>query len=198
MELGRFTEALAPADVVAYAPVDVTDLAYDARSVVAGSLFFCVPARAPTGTTSRRRRSRAGRSRSSASGRSTCRCRSSSSRACAGRWGRRRRSSSATRARACGRGDHRHRRQDDDVLPPVEILAAAGRRPGAARLDRAARRRRAPAGRAEHAGGDRPAAAPPRDGRRGQRRLRDRGDLDRARRRGGSTASASRCSSSRT
>jgi UDP-N-acetylmuramoyl-L-alanyl-D-glutamate--2,6-diaminopimelate ligase len=43
MELGRFTEALAPAEVVARAPVDVTDLAYDARSVVAGSLFFCVP-----------------------------------------------------------------------------------------------------------------------------------------------------------
>ncbi len=43
MELGRFTEALAPAEVVAGVPVDVTDLAYDARCVASGSLFFCVP-----------------------------------------------------------------------------------------------------------------------------------------------------------
>jgi UDP-N-acetylmuramoyl-L-alanyl-D-glutamate--2,6-diaminopimelate ligase len=43
MDLGRFTEALAPAEVVAFAPVDVIDLAYDARAVTAGTLFFCVP-----------------------------------------------------------------------------------------------------------------------------------------------------------
>jgi UDP-N-acetylmuramoyl-L-alanyl-D-glutamate--2,6-diaminopimelate ligase len=43
MNLGRFTEALAPAAVVAFAPVDVTELAYDAGTAGSGSLFFCVP-----------------------------------------------------------------------------------------------------------------------------------------------------------
>jgi UDP-N-acetylmuramoyl-L-alanyl-D-glutamate--2,6-diaminopimelate ligase len=43
MDLGRFTEALAPAEVVAFVPVDVTELAYDARTAGPGSLFFCVP-----------------------------------------------------------------------------------------------------------------------------------------------------------
>ena len=42
MNLERFREALAPAEVVAFAPVDVSDLAYDARRVAPGSLFFCV------------------------------------------------------------------------------------------------------------------------------------------------------------
>jgi UDP-N-acetylmuramoyl-L-alanyl-D-glutamate--2,6-diaminopimelate ligase len=43
MELGRFTDALAPTDVLAPRPVEVADLAYDLRTVAAGSLFFCVP-----------------------------------------------------------------------------------------------------------------------------------------------------------
>jgi UDP-N-acetylmuramoyl-L-alanyl-D-glutamate--2,6-diaminopimelate ligase len=43
MDLGRFTEALAPAQLVGGAPVDVTELAYDARTAGPGSLFFCVP-----------------------------------------------------------------------------------------------------------------------------------------------------------
>jgi UDP-N-acetylmuramoyl-L-alanyl-D-glutamate--2,6-diaminopimelate ligase len=43
MDLGRFTEALAPAQLVGGAPVDVTELAYDARTAGNGSLFFCVP-----------------------------------------------------------------------------------------------------------------------------------------------------------
>src|SRR3954451_13194430 len=43
MDLGRFTEALAPTRVVAAASVDVTELAYDARTAGPGSLFFCVP-----------------------------------------------------------------------------------------------------------------------------------------------------------
>jgi UDP-N-acetylmuramoyl-L-alanyl-D-glutamate--2,6-diaminopimelate ligase len=43
MELGRFTEALAPTEVIAFEPVDVRDLAYDLREVAGGSLFFCVP-----------------------------------------------------------------------------------------------------------------------------------------------------------
>jgi UDP-N-acetylmuramoyl-L-alanyl-D-glutamate--2,6-diaminopimelate ligase len=43
MDLGRFTEALAPAQLVGGAPVDVTELAYDARTAGPGTLFFCVP-----------------------------------------------------------------------------------------------------------------------------------------------------------
>jgi UDP-N-acetylmuramoyl-L-alanyl-D-glutamate--2,6-diaminopimelate ligase len=43
MELGRFTDALAPTEVIAFEPVDVRDLAYDVREVTRGSLFFCVP-----------------------------------------------------------------------------------------------------------------------------------------------------------
>jgi UDP-N-acetylmuramoyl-L-alanyl-D-glutamate--2,6-diaminopimelate ligase len=43
MDLERLIAALAPADVVQRAPVDVRDLAYDARTVRPGTLFFCVP-----------------------------------------------------------------------------------------------------------------------------------------------------------
>jgi UDP-N-acetylmuramoyl-L-alanyl-D-glutamate--2,6-diaminopimelate ligase len=43
MNLERFIEALAPVEVRAVAAVDVRELAYDARSVLPGSLFFCVP-----------------------------------------------------------------------------------------------------------------------------------------------------------
>ena len=43
MELERLVAALAPVDVVASAPVEVAELAYDARAVEPGALFFCVP-----------------------------------------------------------------------------------------------------------------------------------------------------------
>ena len=43
MDLERLIAALAPADVVLQAPVDVRDLAYDARTAQPGTLFFCVP-----------------------------------------------------------------------------------------------------------------------------------------------------------
>src|SRR5437016_13517593 len=43
MDLERLVAALGAADVVGRAPVDVRDLAYDARDVGPGSLFFCVP-----------------------------------------------------------------------------------------------------------------------------------------------------------
>src|SRR5258705_7899104 len=43
MDLERLVAALGAADVVGRAPVEIRDLAYDARSVVPGSLFFCVP-----------------------------------------------------------------------------------------------------------------------------------------------------------
>ena len=43
MQLERVIAALAPRDVVGRATVELTDLAYDARTVRAGALFFCVP-----------------------------------------------------------------------------------------------------------------------------------------------------------
>ena len=43
MDLERLSAALAPVDVVGGAPTEVRDLAYDARAVEAGALFFCVP-----------------------------------------------------------------------------------------------------------------------------------------------------------
>ena len=43
MDLERVIAALAPTDVVGRGPVEVRDLAYDARAIVPGTLFFCVP-----------------------------------------------------------------------------------------------------------------------------------------------------------
>src|SRR5919204_4075701 len=43
MHLERVIAALAPADVLRRAPVEIGDLAYDARAVGRGALFFCVP-----------------------------------------------------------------------------------------------------------------------------------------------------------
>src|SRR5438094_7246216 len=43
MHLERVIAALAPADVLRRAPVEIGDLAYDARAAGSGSLFFCVP-----------------------------------------------------------------------------------------------------------------------------------------------------------
>src|SRR5213079_2516192 len=43
MHLERVIAALAPADVLRRAPVEIGDLAYDARAVGPGALFFCVP-----------------------------------------------------------------------------------------------------------------------------------------------------------
>ena len=43
MNLERLATALVPADVVQPAPTDVRGLAYDARAVEPGFLFFCVP-----------------------------------------------------------------------------------------------------------------------------------------------------------
>jgi UDP-N-acetylmuramoyl-L-alanyl-D-glutamate--2,6-diaminopimelate ligase len=43
VDLERLIAALAPTDVVGRVPAEVRDLAYDARSADAGSLFFCVP-----------------------------------------------------------------------------------------------------------------------------------------------------------
>src|SRR3954454_1791697 len=43
MDLERLAAAVGAVDIVNDAPVQVTDLAYDARAVVPGALFFCVP-----------------------------------------------------------------------------------------------------------------------------------------------------------
>jgi UDP-N-acetylmuramoyl-L-alanyl-D-glutamate--2,6-diaminopimelate ligase len=43
VDIERLIAALAPAQVVALAPTDIGDLAYDTRAVTAGALFFCVP-----------------------------------------------------------------------------------------------------------------------------------------------------------
>jgi UDP-N-acetylmuramoyl-L-alanyl-D-glutamate--2,6-diaminopimelate ligase len=43
MDLALLIDALAPVEVVGGAPVDVTDLAYDARDAGPGSLYFCIP-----------------------------------------------------------------------------------------------------------------------------------------------------------
>ncbi len=43
MDLERVIAALAPADVLRRAPVEIGDLSYDARTTGPGALFFCVP-----------------------------------------------------------------------------------------------------------------------------------------------------------
>ena len=43
MEIDQLIAALAPSDVLGPAPVEIADLAYDARAAGPGSLFFCVP-----------------------------------------------------------------------------------------------------------------------------------------------------------
>jgi UDP-N-acetylmuramoyl-L-alanyl-D-glutamate--2,6-diaminopimelate ligase len=43
MQLERLIAALAPTDVVGGAAVEIRELAYDAREVARGALFFCVP-----------------------------------------------------------------------------------------------------------------------------------------------------------
>jgi UDP-N-acetylmuramoyl-L-alanyl-D-glutamate--2,6-diaminopimelate ligase len=43
MQLERVIAALAPRDVIGRATVELSDLAYDARAVAPGALFFCIP-----------------------------------------------------------------------------------------------------------------------------------------------------------
>src|SRR5438067_7256490 len=43
LDLERLVAALGAVEVVGRAPVEVRDLAYDARAVTPGALFFCVP-----------------------------------------------------------------------------------------------------------------------------------------------------------
>ena len=161
----------------------VLELAYDTRAVVPGTLFFCV-----RGASARRARVRAdrrvarrGRARRRAAGRRR-RCRSSSCPTCAPRCPPPRRSSSATRPReldvAAITGTNG---KTTSAFLLHAILEADGRQAGLlTNIERRVGGERA-ADRAQHARGDRPAAALPRrwlDARR--HRLRDGGDLDRA------------------
>jgi UDP-N-acetylmuramoyl-L-alanyl-D-glutamate--2,6-diaminopimelate ligase len=43
MDIEQLSTAIAPVDVVEAAPVEISDLAYDARAAGPGSLYFCVP-----------------------------------------------------------------------------------------------------------------------------------------------------------
>ena len=205
MNLERFIAALGPAEVVnggRRAPVEIADLAYDARTVGPGALFFCVPR-----TQRRRARLRRGR------GRARARRRSSSSAPLplalpAARRRRRPRGDAASR-RSLFFGDpsrelERRRRSPARTgrRRRRSCCTRSSRRPAAAtglltNIERRVGGERAP-DRAQHARGDRPAAAAARDGRRRRPRLRARGDLRGRRRRAGSTGRASPCSSSRT
>ena len=199
MELERLVAALAPEAVLGSPdPVEVRDLAYDARAVTPGAAFFCVPGSAPTVTTSPRRRWRAAPSPSSSSGPSSPRYPSSSSRLAGGDGDRGGRLLRRADPRARGRGRDRDEREDDHGVPA--LLGARGGRPaaGAARHGREPRRRRGASGRAHDPGGDRPAAHLSRDAGRGQPERRARGVLARAPCCTGSTGSASTRSSSRT
>ena len=49
MNLERFAEALGAAEVVNPAPVEISELSFDARTAPPGSLFFCVPGHAADG-----------------------------------------------------------------------------------------------------------------------------------------------------
>ena len=179
--LERVIAALAPVDVLGRAPVEIADLAYDARAATPGSALLLRAGQPRRRARLRRaRRWRTAPSRSSSSGRSSSRCRSSSCEDARRRWrvaadeffGRPDRG-------ARGRRRHRHEREDDDRVPA--LLDPRRRRPAArpARDDREPGRRRAAAGRADDAGGDRPPADVPRDARRRRPQLRDRGDLAR-------------------
>ena len=175
MDLTRLGIAGAPS-------VEISDLAYDARSVTRGALFFCIKgsrvdghdlagAAAAAGAaaldrrTARRRRDPAG------AGAERPRCHG----ACCRRLLRR------PVSHARGRRGHGNERQDDDGVPAP--LDPRGGRPAAGAADehRAPDRRQAPADRAQHAGVDRPAAAVPRDARCGRPVVCDGGDVDRGR-----------------
>ena len=131
MELERLVAALEPVEVLGRHSVEVRDLAYDARAVGPGALFFAVPGGRADGHDFAPEAVSAARSRSWSSGRSTCRCR---------RW------SCTTRARRCAPAADVFFGEPTRELEVVgvtgtsgktttsfllfAILAAAGRRPG--------------------------------------------------------------------
>ena len=161
MDLERLIAALAPADVARAALRSrcATSPTTRARSARARS-SSASRASAPTGTTSPPRRSRTAPSRSSSSGRSSSPVPQlvvADARRAMARRGRRvlRRPDRASSRSPASPGTNG---KTTTAFLLYAILAAAGRRPGPARHDREPRRRRAPAGGAHDARGDRPAA----------------------------------------
>ncbi len=177
MDLERLVAALGAVEVVGRAPVEVRDLAYDARHVTPGAaLLLRSRARGPTATTSRPRRWSAARSRSSSSAplelgvpQVVVRdARAAMAVAADEFFGR-------PTEELAGRRCDGHERQDDDVVPALRDPRRRRAAAGPARHGRGTRRRRAARCRAHDAGGDRPAAHVPRDARRRRPLVRDGG-----------------------
>ena len=180
--------------------VEVTDLAYDARAVTPGALFFCIPGQTADGhdfaaeavergavalVVERRlddldvpQLDRPERARRDGAGR-------------------RRLLRPAVRHARGRRGD-RDEREDDDGIPAARDPRRSRSAARAAHEHPPRRRRRGAADRPQHARGDRPAAPVPRDARRRRPLVRDGGDVDRRRARSSCRHALRACSSSRT
>ena len=192
MDLTRLGIAGAPS-------VEIRDLAYDARSVTPGALFFCIKGANVDGHDLAAQPSRQARPRSSSSTASTSPSRRCSCRASAPRWGRPPHASSATR-RASSRSRRSPARTARRRPRSCSTRSSSRRAGGPALLTNIERRvggESRPTG-LNTPGVDRPATAVPRDARRRRPFVRDGGDLDREHRRDGSPARNSRFSSSRT
>ena len=131
MELDQLIAALAPRTSSGGLPSRSPTSPTTPARAGPGSLFFCVPGRAPTGTSSPPRRSRTARSRWSSSGRSSSTCRSSSSPTRAPRWPSPPTSSSAARREELQvAGVTGTNGKTTTAFLLYAILDAAGRRPG--------------------------------------------------------------------
>ena len=176
MNLERLVAALGPVDVLERAPVDVLDLAYDARTVVPGSLFFCVPGARADGHEFAAEAVERGAVALVVERPLDVRApqvvvpsaRAAMAAAADEFFG-------AADGGARGRRRDGDEREDDDGVPALCDPRRGGTAAGVARHGRGARRRRAARRRADDAGGDRPAADVPRDARRGRPVVRDGG-----------------------
>ena len=175
MDLTRLGIAGAPS-------VEISDLAYDTRSVTPGALFFCIKGSRVDGHDLAGAAVAAGAAALVVERQvdvAVPQVLVPSVRAAMG-------PAAATLLRrpvprARDRRGHGHERQDDDGVPASLDPRGGGPAAGAADEHRAARRRRAAPDRAQHARVDRPAAAVPRDARRRRPFVRDGGDVDRGR-----------------
>ena len=202
MHLDRLIAALGPIEVANAAPLEIAELAYDTRAVRRGIALLLRPGRdVSTATTSRPRRSRAGAVAlvvERLARRARCRSCVVAERA---RGDARRRGRVLRRpvARARRRRRHRDEREDDLGVPARD--RSSTRRDGSPALLTNIERR--VGGEVRPTGLNTPEAIDLQrlfremlDG--GRPLVRDGGDVDRGRARGGSTARASPCSSSRT